>query len=177
MTPSTAPRHLFGLHAPLPPSPKPPQPEEQLPRPCPARGCRAKGLLLQAGAEGGGPSPGTSLGRPSPRTHHLFRATCSHSDACEPGKQTGRGKKGKKQHKSCTLGPVPLIATAKPHQDFTLLEGEKGTQRCPAPEVLEVAAPHHLASMAYGLRPSWGFFSALSLRVEPGLFLQSQELH
>lgn len=125
------------------------------------------------------PQPGCSLSHGGPCPAHTTSSVPPATTATPASRESRQGEenKAKKQHKSCTLGPVPLIATAKPHQDFTLLEGEKGTQRCPAPEVLEVAAPHHLAFMAYGLRPSWGFFSALSLRVEPGLFLQSQELH
>lgn len=84
-------------------------------------------------------------------------------DACKPEKQSGRrgGKKTQKKErksKTCTLGPVPLITTAKPHQGFTLLEGEKATQRCPAPEVLEVGDPHTLSSTAYGLHPRRGAF-------------------
>lgn len=85
-----------GLSHPLSPSPKPPQPTEQLPHPYPAQQ-HQKGHLLRPGPREVAPAwvflePWRTL----PRAHHLFCATCNHSDACEPGKQTGRGKQGKK---------------------------------------------------------------------------------
>lgn len=110
------------------------------------------------------PPPGSppAIERPSSET------------AVPASRESGRGEGGGKKrqnnnennhnHKTCTLGPVPLITTAKPHQGLTLLEGEKATQRCPAPAVLEVGDPHTLSSMAYGLRPrrgAWFFCSVI----------------
>lgn len=168
--PSTGLRHLFSLRAPLPPTPKPPQLAEQLPLPLPVPPVPG-GRACRVGGEGKAPR-GLPLGAGGPRSAaHTTSVwvTSSHREtssktATPASRKSSQGEGGKKRQKkerkskTCTLGPVPLITTAKPHQGFTLLEGEKATQRCPAPEVLEVGDPHTLSSMAYGLRPRRGAF-------------------
>lgn len=143
--PSRGLRHLFSLCTPLPPTPKPPQPKAG-PSPCAQRG------------PGGPPLPRSppAIERPAARQRRLRAGTVD--------MEKGKKKETNNNNKTFTLGPVPLITTAKPHQGFTLLEGEKATQRCPAPEVLEVGDPHTLSSMAYGLRPrrgAWFFCSVI----------------